>query len=181
MSAEELTELIAAAAGGDKTAFAALYRRSSAKLYSVTLRICRRSELAMEVLQEAYLKIWLNAAAFDPDRASPVTWMATIARNQAIDAIRLRAEQVAAPSDSAEEAVDFLEGLMVAGTDRAELMTLRDCLSGLPSENRVMVLLGYCYGLSRDELSERFEMPVNTVKTRLRRSLDALRSCLDGG
>ena len=180
-TADELTGLLAAAAGGDRAAFGELYRRTSSKLYGIVLRICRRPELAAEVLQEAYLKIWLNAASFDRSRAAPVTWMATIARNGAIDAIRLRAEQITDPSDSPEDAIDFLEGLMAVSADRAELMTLRDCLSGLSGENRLMVLLGYCYGLSRQELSERFEMPANTVKTRLRRSLEALRRCLDGG
>ena len=161
----DLAALIAATAQGDRAAFAELYRRTSAKLHGVILRICRRPDLAAELLQESYLKIWRNAGRFDPDRASAIAWMAAIARNGAIDAVRLQAERVSAAS---------------AGLDRAESLTLRACLEGLKTDDRRMVLLGYLYGLSREELGQRFAMPVNTVKTRLRRALAALKGCLDG-
>ena len=87
----DLAALIAATAQGDRAAFAELYRRTSAKLHGVILRICRRPDLAAELLQESYLKIWRNAGRFDPDRASAIAWMAAIARNGAIDAVRLQA------------------------------------------------------------------------------------------
>ena len=175
----DLAALIAATAQGDRAAFAELYRRTSAKLHGVILRICRRPDLAAELLQESYLKIWRNAGRFDPDRASAIAGMAAIARNGAIDAVRLQAERVSAASQALEP--EDGPGLAAAaGLDRAESLTLRACLEGLKTDDRRMVLLGYLYGLSREELGQRFAMPVNTVKTRLRRALAALKGCLDG-
>ncbi|WP_339947896.1 sigma-70 family RNA polymerase sigma factor [uncultured Albimonas sp.] len=175
----DLAALLAATAEGDKLAFAELYRRTSAKLYGVILRICRRPDLAAELLQESYLKIWRHAGRFDPGRASAIAWMAAIARNRTIDAIRLQAERVSAASDEIDP--EDGPGLAAsAGLDQTESLALRECLEGLKTDDRRMVLLGYLYGLSREELGERFAMPVNTVKTRLRRALSALKGCLDG-
>ncbi|MDF2235784.1 sigma-70 family RNA polymerase sigma factor [Albimonas sp. CAU 1670] len=179
----DLAGLLAATAEGDKPAFAELYRRTSAKLYGVILRICRRPDLAAELLQESYLKIWTHAGRFDPGRASPIAWMAAIARNRTIDAIRLQAERVSAASDQIDPPDGSGEGpglAAAAGLDQTESLALRECLEGLKTDDRRMVLLGYLYGLSREELGERFAMPVNTVKTRLRRALSALKGCLDG-
>ena len=172
----DLADLLAATAEGDKSAFAELYRRTSAKLYGVVLRISRRPELASELLQESYLKIWSNAHRFDRGRASPISWMAAIARNRAIDAVRLQAERISA----AGEEIDPEAGPALPPVDATDSIALRDCLGGLGDDDRRMVLLGYLYGLSREELSGRFAMPVNTVKTRLRRALAALKGCLDG-
>ena len=88
----ELVSLLAAVANGDETAFEKLYAATSAKLYGVVLRILRRPELADEVMQETYLKIWNGAAQFDASRASPITWMVAIARNRAIDLVRKKAD-----------------------------------------------------------------------------------------
>jgi RNA polymerase sigma-70 factor, ECF subfamily len=84
-TAAELVGLLRAVAGGDQAAFEALYAATRAKLYGVVLRILRRADLADEVMQEAYLKIWNSAGQFDPALASPITWMVAIARNRAID------------------------------------------------------------------------------------------------
>ncbi len=176
----ELAGLLAETAKGDQSAFAELYRRTSAKLYGVILRISRRPDLASELLQETYLKIWSNAGRFDPERASPISWMAAIARNRAIDAIRLQSERISAAAEELEP--EDGPGLAAPrhGPDPADAMSLRTCMEGLKSDDRRMVLLGYLYGLSREELGDRFALPVNTVKTRLRRALAALKGCLDG-
>src|ERR1700710_2381694 len=84
--------LIAAVAKGDQAAFERLYVATRAKLYGVVLRILRRQDLAEEVIQETYVKIWNSAGRFDPALASPITWMASIARNRAIDVVRKRSE-----------------------------------------------------------------------------------------
>ncbi len=171
----DLSELMALTAEGDQQAFEELYRRTASKLYGIILRISRRPDLATELLQETYLKIWKNAGRFDPSRASPISWMAVIARNRAIDAARLGAERVAAASDEVDPEMGA-----APQPDRTESMALRSCLGGLREDDRRMVLLGYLYGLSREEIGERFAMPINTVKTRLRRALAALKGCLDG-
>src|SRR5580692_2767339 len=88
----ELVWLLGAVAKGDKAAFERLYGATRAKLYGVLLRILGRPELAEEVMQETYLKVWKMADKFDPALASPITWMVAMARNRAIDIVRKRGE-----------------------------------------------------------------------------------------
>src|SRR2546423_15171263 len=88
----ELVWLMAAVAKGDEAAFERLYAATRAKLYGVALRILRRSDLADEVIQEAYLKIWHNAGSFDPKLATPIPWMVAIARNPAPHLIRKKGD-----------------------------------------------------------------------------------------
>ena len=90
----ELVWLIAAVAKGDEAAFERLYAATRAKLFGVVLRILRRQDLAEEVIQEAYVKIWNSAGQFNPGLSSPITWMASIARNRAIDVVRKRTESL---------------------------------------------------------------------------------------
>ena len=92
LSSQELVWLLAAVAKGDRAAFERLYAATRAKLYGVVLRILRRHDLADEVMQETYLKIWNSAGQFDPALSSPITWMVAIARNRAIDQIRKKTE-----------------------------------------------------------------------------------------
>src|ERR1700675_3847699 len=99
----ELVWLIAAVAKGDEAAFERLYAATRAKLYGVVLRILRRHDLADEVMQETYLKIWSSAGQYDPALSSPITWMVAIARNRAIDMVRKKTEV------SIEEESDVLE------------------------------------------------------------------------
>ena len=89
-AARALAQLIAATGRGDRKAFDKLYAATSAKLYGTALAVLRRRDLAEDVVQEAYVRIWRNAASYDPARGSPITWMATIVRHLAIDAVRSR-------------------------------------------------------------------------------------------
>jgi RNA polymerase sigma-70 factor (ECF subfamily) len=174
----ELVSLLAAVANRDETAFEKLYAATSAKLYGVVLRILRRPELADEVMQEAYLKIWNGAAQFDASLASPITWMVAIARNRAIDLVRKKTDvSVEDMPDAPELAADVPDPLAVR--ERSEdARRLLDCLGRLEPEQRQLVLLAYYDGLSREQLAARFKRPVNTIKTWLRRSLLAVRECL---
>ena len=104
LTSAELVWLMAAVAKGDEAAFERLYAATSAKLYGVALRILRRSDLADEVIQEAYLKIWHNAGSFDPKLATPITWMVAIARNRALDLIRKKGEASIEDEPAAQEA-----------------------------------------------------------------------------
>src|SRR5215469_6378234 len=92
LSSQELVWLLAAVAKGDQAAFERLYAATRAKLYGVVLRILRRHDLADEVMQETYLRIWNGAGRFDPRLSAPITWMVAIARNQAIDLVRKKSE-----------------------------------------------------------------------------------------
>jgi RNA polymerase sigma-70 factor (ECF subfamily) len=174
----DLAQLLARIAGRDRAAFAILYKQTQAKLFGVVARILVRSDLAGEVLQEAYVRIWEKATDFDPTKGSPIAWMATIARNRALDEVR-RAKPVALEDmpENFEPAAEEVDPL--GSRDRSEkLLALMRCLSLLDTEKREIVLLAYYRGASREALSKRFARPVPTIKTWLHRSLAQLKDCL---
>lgn len=177
----EIDELLARVARGDRAAFARLYDRTSGKLFGVVSRILPRGELAEDALQEAFVRIWQRASGYDASIASPMAWMATIARNQAIDLRRRFAERLSAMSVEPDEQLQAEGADPAAMAEQSDAMArLNGCLSHLTAERRDMVLLAYHQGWSREELAARFNRPVTTVKTLLRRSLIALKECLDG-
>lgn len=178
-----LVDLLRRTASGDRAAFAEFYRLTSAKLFGVTIRILRRQELAEEAVQEAYVQAWRMSAAYDPSAGSAITWLATIARNKAIDILRRGDEKLVARRIAVEDEGDELAAIAdpSGDPDTADHMRqLKRCLDGLSDEHRRMVLLAYHDGWSRDELAERFARQVATVKTILRRSLAQLKACMDG-
>jgi RNA polymerase sigma-70 factor, ECF subfamily len=174
----ELVWLLAAVAKGDQTAFERLYAATRAKLYGVVLRILRRSDLADEVMQEAYLKIWRNAGEFNPRIATPVTWMVAIARNTALDLLRKRTETSVEDEPGLVEPAAEQADPLATREMTEELRRLLACMGGLDEDHRRAVLLAYYNGWSREQLSIRFEKPVNTIKTWLRRGLIQIRECL---
>src|SRR6202046_2972655 len=154
LTTPELVWLLAAVAKGDQAAFERLYQATRAKLYGVALRILRRADLADEVIQEAYLKIWNAAGQFDPALASPITWMVAIARNRAIDLVRKKSET------SIEEESDVLEAAAADTPDplakremTEELRRLLACMGRLDEERRRLVLFAYYGGWSREQLA----------------------------
>ena len=165
-------------AGRDAAAFSILYKQTSAKLYGVVARILTRGDVAADVLQEVYVRIWEKAGEFDPVRGSPLAWMATIARNRALDEVRrVRPVSLEDQPEGFEPAAEEVDPL--AARERSEGLTaLVDCLKALDEEKRSVVLLAYYRGLSREALSKRFGRPVPTIKTWLHRSLAQLRDCL---
>jgi len=176
----ELDTLMSAVAYGDEAAFRRLYDQTSRKLFAVIRRIAGSEAAAEEALQEAFLRIWNHADRFDPALASPVTWMTTIARHAAIDAVRRGAERVSAAAVVIdEELAERLAGPSTM-TDSLAGRQLQRCLEALGEDRKGMVVLAYCQGWSREELSRRYDKPVATVKTLLRRSLIALKECLGG-
>jgi len=175
---QRLERLMREVALRDRAAFRALYDATRAKLYGVILSILRERTAADDILQEIYVRIWDRAADFDPAKASPITWMTTIARNRALDEVRRPRVTVDLPAEALER---------VAGDDphplekrewSEELQRLMACLAALAEERRQMVLLAYYRGWTREALSKRFERPVPTIKTLLHRSLAQLRECL---
>jgi RNA polymerase sigma-70 factor (ECF subfamily) len=176
----ELVWLLAAVAKGDQTAFDRLYAATRAKLYGVVLRILRRSDLADEVIQETYVKIWSSAGQINPALASPITWMVAIARNRAIDMVRKGSDvSIEEVPEAMEMAADTPDPL-AAREFTEELKRLLGCLGRLDGERRKLVLQAYYNGFSREELARQLGKPVNTIKTWLRRSLLEIRECLGG-
>lgn len=173
----ELIALMAATARGDRGAFRTLYERTGPKLHAVTRRILQSDAAAEDAVQEAYVRIWGRAGDFDPAIASPIAWMATIARHAAIDMRRRGAERVSAAAADPEIAESIADP--AAGPERlAAGSGLLRCLDEMDVNRRGMVVLAYCHGWSREELASRFDRPVATIKTILRRSLMALKECL---
>ena len=173
-----LADLLGRIAARDAAAFSALYKATSAKLYGVVARILPRGDAAADALQEAYVRIWEKAGEFDPAKGSPLAWMATIARNRALDEVRrVRPGSLEDLPESFEPAADEVDPL--AARERSEgLVKLLNCLQALDEEKRAVVLLAYYHGLSREALALRFGRPVPTIKTWLHRSLAQLRDCL---
>src|SRR6476659_1626833 len=176
---EQLSGWLSAAATGDRRAFEALYRRTSAKLFGVCLRILGERSVAEEALQDAYLVIWNKAGSYDPTRASPLTWLAMIARHKAIDRLRgARIERATVPIDLVAALAD--EGVPVA--DRLEAVAegrrLRDCLGELTGEQRVAIRTAFLEGCTYEEFATRSGTPLGTVKSWIRRGLLKLRECL---
>ena len=176
---QRLAWLIQRSGQGDRAAFRELYLDTSAKLMGVVVRILRSRSDAGDVLQDVYLKIWTNAPSFAPESGSAMGWLVSIARNRSIDIVRAR---TAAATDTQE--TDWFERLQGATDVEGEFMNkdaLIRCLQRLDPRVRDAIMLAYYEGLSREELAGRFEMPVGSVKTWLRRGSLALRDCLDGG
>ena len=177
----ELIWLLASVAKGDEAAFERLYAATRAKLFGVVLRILRRQDLAEEVVQEAYVKIWHSAGQFNPSLASPITWMVSIARNRAIDVVRKRSEASIEDEPAAMKIASDIPDPLARREMTEELKRILECVGQLDPERQKLVLLAYYNGWSREQLSEKFNTPLNTVKTWLRRSMIEIRGCLGLG
>ncbi|MES2898363.1 MAG: sigma-70 family RNA polymerase sigma factor [Pseudomonadota bacterium] len=180
---QQLKNWLLAAAKRDASAFQSLYKATSPKLFGFALRILHKRELAEEVLQESYVAIWNNAGNYQSHLAAPMTWMATIVRNKAFD--HLRRSDVSVEIDAEQfdsEVMNALqdpqatpiEALQISGDAKA----LAWCMSALEGLHRQTLALAYYHDLSHSEVAEQLQLPIGTVKTWIRRSLEKLRVCL---
>lgn len=175
----ELADCLRRVAGADRTAFRRLYDLTYAKLFASIRRILKDQGAAEEVLQESFVKIWRRAGDYDAAIATPIAWMTTIARHAAIDTVRRGAERIAAAGREIDEQLaESLADPSARADSAVPDRRLAACLDGLEADRRSMIVLAYCQGWSREELARRFERPVATVKTLLRRGLIALKECL---
>jgi RNA polymerase sigma-70 factor (ECF subfamily) len=175
----DLADLLARSALGERDAFAALYRASAGRLFALALRILKRRDLAEEVLQDSFVKIWHHAGDYRPERAAPYTWLATIVRNRALDALRAAPPEDAGGDDASfdlrrDEDPGPLELAMASQDARA----LARCMETLAPPQRRMIAASFLQGLSHSELAKAAGEPIGTVKTWIRRGLQQLRRCL---
>ncbi|HET9354630.1 MAG TPA: sigma-70 family RNA polymerase sigma factor [Sphingomicrobium sp.] len=174
----ELAALLPAIASGDRQAFARLYERTSAKLYGVALRILRNETEAEEVLQDVYVSVWRNAGRFKVERASPITWLAVLARNRAIDRIRGRRPTTASLDEAGDPASEDLSALeLLENAD--DRKALDDCLDQLDESPRRAIVSAFLDGASHSQVAALEQVPLGTMKSRIRRALIALRNCLE--
>jgi RNA polymerase sigma-70 factor (ECF subfamily) len=177
--ASHLADLIVRTGRGDRAAFRAVYDATASKLLGVILRIVKNRAGAEEILQDVYLRLWRNAASYAPEAGPPMGWLVSIARNRAIDVIRQKTPDLIGPDEDGVDWYDKLAEPRDREADMLDASALRDCLGRMDEEHRSCILLAYCEGWSREELAQRFDRPVNTIKTWLHRGLASLRTCLD--
>jgi RNA polymerase sigma-70 factor, ECF subfamily len=177
-SPDDLVLLLRRVAGHDRDAFNALYAATAAKLYGVILRIIGRRDIADELLQDTFVKIWDRAAAYDASKGSPITWMAVIARHTALDSVRRVTPVSIEDRPEVQQFASDEPGPDVRLDQSEDARRLKHCLDGLEPEKRKIVVLAYMDGHSRGELSAQFNRPVATIKTWLHRSLAQLKDCL---
>ena len=185
--AQQLDDWLKAVAAGDRKAFAKLYAATSSRLYAVLLRVLIRRELAEEALQDSYVRIWLKAASFDPEKSAALTWMASVARNRALDLLRAQHPEESLPGadDSSSEA-QLPRRLLIdereSPGDRAEedqsLERLQRCMKHMDPAQRRALELAYFDGYTHEELAEIMKVPLGTVKARIRRGLARLRGII---
>lgn len=179
----ELKQWIAATARSDRDAFRRLYDAASPKLFGFALRILKKDEWAEEALQDAFLSIWNNAAQYQPQLAAPLTWMAAIVRNKALDALRRRDDDMELEGETF--GMDVLEAFeSSAPSPYASLQTSEDaralahCLGTLESLHRQAIAMAFFHDLSHAEVATQMSLPIGTIKTWIRRGLMRLQTCL---
>jgi RNA polymerase sigma-70 factor, ECF subfamily len=182
-SPDQDVELLRRIAAQDRAAFAEFYDRHAALMFSVASKILNQAAEAEDVLQETCVQIWEKAGNFDPKLGKASSWVATLARNKAIDRIRASqrrsrlAEEAGAEFAITHEAGDTANEA-IHGGDKARL--IQSAITGLPAEQRRAIELAFFSGLTQDEISKKLNEPLGTVKARIRRGLLKLRDQLEG-
>lgn len=166
--------MVAGIRAGDEHAMAQLYDRYSPVVYSVALRVLADTGAAEDVLQEVFLQLWRNPAAFDSNRGSLGAWLAVIARNRAIDALRKRK-----PETDADEVIVAVNLDIESETERRRVLErVRGVVNALPAEQRSAVEMAFFEGLTHSEIAAKTGQPLGTIKTRIRNGLLSLRKAL---
>jgi RNA polymerase sigma-70 factor, ECF subfamily len=178
----EESRLLSRAGAGDREAFRLLYARYSAPLFSLAIRLVGNIGEAEELLQDAFMKIWRNAASYDPRKSRPFTWAVTVTRRTCIDHLRKRQRIPATTPLLADDeatidysASDTVRHSAEAGEDTERV---RGALAGAPPNQRRALELALFSGMTHTEIAQRLEQPVGTVKSWIRRGLLDLRSTL---
>jgi RNA polymerase sigma-70 factor (ECF subfamily) len=175
-----LDALLRDVAAGDRSAFESLYRSSAPRLMAICLRLLRDRGEAEEVLQEAFVRVWHKASQFDAGKASAITWLATIARNKAIDRLRARGSDLQlAPIEIIESLPDEGAGPAQVSEHAADGARLQTCMDTLEPRRRSLIRAAFFDGSSYEELARRASLPLGSVKSWIRRGLLQLRTCLE--
>ena len=189
----ELPGLISRVALGDRAAFDTLYRHSSAHLLGVILRIQSNRAQAEDVLQEVYINVWRAAQSFNPALSQASTWLVSIARHRAIDSLRRKQTEVNTISSTVSKAgldeedthdlldhiADDAPGPQEQLERAAEARALQHCMQSLSAEQKNSLALAYYQGLSHTEVAEQMGHPLGSVKSWVRRGMQALKTCLE--
>ncbi|MHA6644370.1 sigma-70 family RNA polymerase sigma factor [Mesorhizobium sp. A623] len=178
MTPPDISKLIVRTSMRDRAAFDLLYRHTSAKLFGVCLRVLNDRADAEEALQEVFVKVWTKADRFAVSDLSPISWLVAVARNHSIDRIRTR-RLPATDIDAALDVADPALSPEAAAVAVDENERIHHCLDELEQDRAAAVRGAYLTGESYAELAARHGVPLNTMRTWLRRSLLKLRECLE--
>ena len=168
-------ELITALKAKEDQAFSYLYDQYSGSLYSIILQIVKSPESARDVLQEVFVNIWRKIESYDPVRGRLFTWMLNISRNASIDLLRSKSYQ---NSQKNQEIADTVYGSDQVSQTNIDSIGLTRFLGKLRPEQRVLIELAYFKGYTHDEIAQIEDIPLGTVKTRIRNALLQLREYL---
>jgi RNA polymerase sigma-70 factor (ECF subfamily) len=171
-------EVVAAIAGGDRKALAALYQRFAPSLMAVGLRVLGDRREAEDLLHDVFLEVWRQAAQFDPARGTVRAWLLMRMRSRSLDR---RKSAAFSRMVSIEEQRDEVRAPSEDDTLAPDRQALRRALAALPEEQRTVLELGYFQGLSSTEIAARLSIAVGTVKSRVAAALAKLRSGLSAG
>lgn len=178
----QVSAWLQAVAAGDQRAFRRLYQATAPKLMALLIRILGTEEAAEDALQDTFVKIWQRAGSFVPERGSGLTWMLTVARYQALDALRRRRPMGSIDDASVETNAALAERAALQPENREETMQtlarIQDYLGDLPRDQRRALMLAYFRGMPYRELAQRLRVPEATIKTWVRRGLARLRERL---
>jgi RNA polymerase sigma-70 factor (ECF subfamily) len=173
-----MDRLMEAVAGGDRPAFASLYDVAAPMAYGLIRRVLRNDAIAEEVLQEVMLEVWRTAPRYDAGRGRAVGWINTIAHRRAVN--RVRSEEASrrrdAENSQIERPYDEVSERVVGFADRQSVSASLDTLTEIQRET---IQLSYYDGLTYQEISVRLDVPVNTIKTRMRDGLTRLRTAYE--
>ncbi|HEY4191743.1 MAG TPA: sigma-70 family RNA polymerase sigma factor [Mesorhizobium sp.] len=178
MTPLDISKLLVRTSMKDRAAFDLLYRQTSAKLFGVCLRVLNDRTEAEEALQEVFVKVWTKADRFAVSDLSPISWLVAVARNHSIDRIRAR-RPTAADIDAALDVADTAPDPEAATMADDDSERIHRCLGELEKDRAAAVRGAYLKGESYAELAQRHGVPLNTMRTWLRRSLLKLRECLE--
>ncbi len=178
---ESLLEIMARVALSDRTALEELYQRTSSKLFGVCLRICGDRSAAEDVLQEVYIKVWHRADQYQAGTYSPIFWLAVIARNASIDWLRKNRRQ----NYDDEAVIEIIADDAPLGDtvieEKQQKARIMDCLEELNEEQNRPIRSAFFGGLTYSQLAKQLEVPLSTMKSRIRRGLMSLKKCLEDG
>jgi len=157
-----------------RDAFNYLYRQYSAVLYGIVNKVVYDEQIAQDVLQEVFVKIWHNIPQYNPEKGRIYTWMINIARNAAIDKLRSKGEIMKNKIQTGEDVVNNVQSGMKT-EQSTDTIGLKKIVSELKPEYQTIVNLAYFKGYTLDEISKTLEIPLGTVKTRMRSAINLLR------
>ncbi len=165
---------------GDRSALKEIYRATRVKLFGICFRILGDRKEAEDALQDVYVNLWQRADRYDPERASPISWLATFARNRAID--RLRTGKVRGGAVPVEEAAPLPDEAPLADmllVDAEQTAQIHTCLKGLDERTQSHIKAAFFDGKTYAQLAESADVPLGTMKSWIRRGLQKLRACLE--